>query len=593
VQGSRPKEDVARQASEAEAAPTQAPVAQKQNIDEPVKGSSRATAQDGLAASENVARRAPEVKSAPAQAPIVQKKNIDQPVKGSSRATAQDGIAASENAVRLASQAKSTPAQEPIAQKKDIDEPVDESSRATAQDGLAASENTVAPESGEQKQKPLPDLRYGLPSTFDFEFGNKKEQGKSEEKGQFDVAGLPEGGREKGEREYDASAYETSTDRRRNAMASYGFAAALIVALGGALYLARPYAAEGANVPPAGFDLSNAQSWGPGSMYARVRARMGSQVGYYTEPVFTKLLPDVPAGQGPAYTLVLSLEDLMVHTTWDTKNGYRLAKRPGLDYFIRYLSPYFELVLFTTAPRYMADSVMAKLDPYHFIMWPLGREATRYENGEYIKDLAYLNRDLSKTIIIDTHAPHVKNQPENAIILPKWKGAVDASKDADLVALIPFLEYLATMGTEDVRAVLKSFEGTNIPEEFARREALARAKFNAQMAAERSRKPKFSVGSIAGSLGVSSKGMGGGMTLGDGQSVAEGFAQGKMLSDQIREQGQKQYEALEKQIRENGEQWLKEEKEEQQRLMDQNMKEVKQGALGWFGGSAKQPEEGK
>jgi import inner membrane translocase subunit TIM50 len=530
-----------------------------------------------------------------AQEPIAQKNNIDEPVKGSLRDKVQDGQAASENVTNPAQEAKSTSAQEPIAQQKDMDEPVKGSTRSTAQDDLAASENTVAPESGSQSQKPLPDLRFGLPSTFDIEFGKKKEQGESEGKEQFDVSSLPESAREKGEREYDASAYETSTDRRRNAMASYGFMAALVVALGGGLYLARPFAAEGSGPdgPPAGFDTSKARSWGPGSMYARIRARMGSQVGYYTEPVFTKLLPDVPPGQGPPYTLVLSLEDLMVHTTWDTKNGYRLAKRPGLDYFIRYLSQYYELVLFTTAPRYMADSVMAKLDPYHFIMWPLGREATRYENGEYIKDLEYLNRPLSKTIIIDTHAPHVKNQPENAIILPKWKGAGDSTKDADLVSLIPFLEYLATMGTEDVRTVLKSFEGTNIPEEFARREALAREKFNAQLAAQRGRKPKFSVGSLAGSLGVSSKGMGGGMTLGDGQSVAEGLAQGKMLSDQIREQGQKAYEALEKQIRENGEQWLKEEKEEQQRLMDQSMKEMKQGALGWFGGGSTKTEEGK
>jgi import inner membrane translocase subunit TIM50 len=530
-----------------------------------------------------------------AQEPIAQKNNIDEPVKGSLRDKVQDGQAASENVTNPAQEAKSTSAQEPIAQQKDMDEPVKGSTRSTAQDDLAASENTVAPESGSQSQKPLPDLRFGLPSTFDIEFGKKKEQGESEGKEQFDVSSLPESAREKGEREYDASAYETSTDRRRNAMASYGFMAALVVALGGGLYLARPFAAEGSGPdgPPAGFDTSKARSWGPGSMYARVRARMGSQVGYYTEPVFTKLLPDVPPGQGPPYTLVLSLEDLMVHTTWDTKNGYRLAKRPGLDYFIRYLSQYYELVLFTTAPRYMADSVMAKLDPYHFIMWPLGREATRYENGEYIKDLEYLNRPLSKTIIVDTHAPHVKNQPENAIILPKWKGAGDSTKDADLVSLIPFLEYLATMGTEDVRTVLKSFEGTNIPEEFARREALAREKFNAQLAAQRSRKPKFSVGSLAGSLGVSSKGMGGGMTLGDGQSVAEGLAQGKMLSDQIREQGQKAYEALEKRIRENGEQWLKEEKEEQQRLMDQSMKEMKQGALGWFGGGSTKTEEGK
>jgi import inner membrane translocase subunit TIM50 len=509
-----------------------------------------------------------------------------------------------EEVIRQATEAKETPAQEPVAQKKDIDEPVEGSARATAQDGLAASENTVAPENASEPQTPLPDLRQGLPSTFDFEFGSKKSQGKSEGKDDFDVANLPEEvvrGREKGDREYDASAYETSTDRRRNAMAQYGFAAALIAAIGSALYMARPFPEDGTTATnpgeaaPKGFDASNARSWSPGSMYARIRARMGNSMGYYTEPAFTKLLPDIPPGnQAPPYTLVLSLEDLMVHTTWDTKNGYRLAKRPGLDYFIRYLSQYYELVLFTTSPRYMADSVMAKLDPFHFIMWPLGREATRYENGEYVKDLEYLNRPLSKTIIVDTRAAHVKNQPENAIVLPGWKGTADSSA-ADLVALIPFLEYIATMGTEDVRTVLKSFEGTNIPEEFARREAIARAKFMEQNSSQRSKKPKFSVGSLAGSLGVTSKGMGGGMVLGDGQSVAEGLAQGKMLIDQIREQGQKQYEALEKQIREHGEQWLKEEKEEQQRLMDQSMKEMKQGALGWFGGSKKEPtaEESK
>lgn len=53
-----------------------------------------------------------------------------------------------------------------------------------------------------------------------------------------------------------------------------------------------------------------------------------------------------------------------------------------------------------------------------------------------------------------------------------------------------------------------------------------------------------------------------------------------MLSDQIREQGQKQYEFLEKQIRENGEKWLKEEEEEQKKLMDAQMKDMKKG---WFG----------
>jgi len=440
---------------------------------------------------------------------------------------------------------------------------------------------------------PLPDLRQGIPSTFDFEFGGKQ-QPKAEDadkirdeqpdltEGEATQAGGAGGRRGGEEREYSQKDYETSLDRRRALMANYLFLAAIAGAVGAGAYFARPFASS--EEVPAGFDPEQSSGWSPASMYARVRGRMGSQLGYYTEPSFPKLLPTVPDNQRQPFTLVLSLEDLMIHTTWDRKNGYRTAKRPGIDYFIRYLSQYYELVLFTSVPIAMADPVIKKLDPYHFIMWPLGREATKYEKGEYLKDLEYLNRDLSKTIIIDTHAPHVKNQPENAIVLPKWKGDPKDPNVKDLVGLIPFLEYVATMGTDDVRTVIKSFEGTAIPEEFARREGLAREKFNAQLAEQRAKAPKRSLGAMFGnSLGIKAE-RAGGMMLGDGQSVAEGLAQGKMLSDQIREQGQKQYEHLETQIREHGAQWLKEEEEEQKKMMEAQVKEMKGSAFSWFGG---------
>lgn len=49
-----------------------------------------------------------------------------------------------------------------------------------------------------------------------------------------------------------------------------------------------------------------------------------------------------------------------------------------------------------------------------------------------------MNRDLSKVVTIDTIPEHLSLQPENAIILPKWKG--DAANKGGLVGLIPFLE---------------------------------------------------------------------------------------------------------------------------------------------------------
>jgi len=489
--------------------------------------------------------------------------------------------------------------QEPIAQKVDADEPVPGSIRDRAHNAQAAAENTPPPpeppaEEPAQSQQPLPDLRQGIPSTFDFEFGagnkgarqSRAERPSEQDDGVELTATPPESRerRERDDRDYDRSAYETSLDRRRAQLANYLYAAIVFSLATGAFYLARPFSIR--EDVPSGLEPDDAQGWAPGKMYSRVRARLGNQVGYYTEPTFPKLLPEVPESQRAPFTLVLSLEDLMIHSTWDRQNGYRTAKRPGIDYFIRYLSQYYELVLFTSVPLAMADPVIKKLDPYHFIMWPLGREATKYEGGEYVKDLSYLNRDLKKTLIIDTHAPHAKNQPENAIILPKWSGDPKDTHTKDLVALIPFLEYVATMGIDDVRPVLKSFEGKDIATEFARREAEARKKFNEQLEAERSKRPKLSLGSLAGGLGIkSSPAMGGGMVLADGQSVSEGLAKGKMMSDLIREQGQKQYEHLEKQIREHGAEWLKEEEEEQKKMVEAQMKDMKKGAFGWFGGS--------
>lgn len=54
-----------------------------------------------------------------------------------------------------------------------------------------------------------------------------------------------------------------------------------------------------------------------------------------------------------------------------------------------------------------------------------------------LQDLSYLNRDLSKVVLLDTNAEHAALQPENAIIIKPWEGQ---SGDKGLVDMIPFLE---------------------------------------------------------------------------------------------------------------------------------------------------------
>lgn len=250
-----------------------------------------------------------------------------------------------------------------------------------------SSEANTAPDA--QPTTPLPDLRQGIPSTF-FEEFNKK-AASSEDKVVGDekaTEGAPDSGpftsgrRGGEEEEYDRSAYETSIDRRRAKAYRWGYISLAAFLATGSAYFSRPYDDDESTE---GLAPEYISGWAPAAMWARVLGRWNAQKGYYTEPTFPKLLPEIPEAQRPPYTLVLSLEDLMIHSSWTREHGWRTAKRPGIDYFIRYLSQYYELVLFTSVPLAMADPVVKKLDPFRIIQWPLFREATRYENGEYVK----------------------------------------------------------------------------------------------------------------------------------------------------------------------------------------------------------------
>ena len=188
-------------------------------------------------------------------------------------------------------------------------------------------------------------------------------------------------------------------------------------------------------------------------------------------------------------------------------------------------------------------------------------------------------------IIIDTNQKHVSAQPENAIVLKKWSGE---TRDSGLVALIPFLEFIHTVQFPDVRKVLKSFEGKDIPTEFARREAIARKEFQKELEVKKKSvhhdTAPSGLGFIGGLLGMKPSSMSM-MQVPEGEeNPQEAFAKGKMLQDIARERGQRNYMMLEQQIKEHGEKWLKEEQEMMEKAQKEAMAGMKSSFSSWFAG---------
>lgn len=253
----------------------------------------------------------------------------------------------------------------------------------------AISEDTddqdINRDASEIPEQQLPDLRQGIPSTIDFELNNLGKATSAKLEGaSLNVTEDPNqeaGGGRRGRGELPASAYVSSSEKKRLRVANYLYASFAASCVLGYMWLGRNWDTEEEEQQ----HPSAPSGWAMGLMWARVRARTGGQLDYYTKPAFEKLLPDVDPSFERPYTLVLSLEDLLIHSEWSRDHGWRMAKRPGVDYFLRYLSQYYELVIFTSQPWAIAEPVIRKLDPYHIVTWPLYREATFYKNGEYVK----------------------------------------------------------------------------------------------------------------------------------------------------------------------------------------------------------------
>lgn len=169
-------------------------------------------------------------------------------------------------------------------------------------------------------------------------------------------------------------------------------------------------------------------------------------------------------------TLVLDLDETLVHCSVDPPPDGSTADltfpvffhgltytvhvklRPYLYKFLQSVREHFEVIVFTASQKVYANALLDLIDPESkYIDHRLFRESCLAVEGNFLKDLNVLGRDLRTTVLVD-NSPHAFGyQVDNGIPIESW---FDDVHDRELLKLAKFLKS-HIVPADDVRTPIR------------------------------------------------------------------------------------------------------------------------------------------
>jgi len=190
-------------------------------------------------------------------------------------------------------------------------------------------------------------------------------------------------------------------------------------------------------------------------------------------------------------TLILDLDETLIHSLGQNEHGkvdktlkimmpnrdyanIGIKKRPYCTEFLKEMSNYYEIMVFTASHEYYANAVMDYIDPKkEYIQHRLTRKHCETLGMNLVKDLRILNRDLKDVILVDNLASSYAVNLENGIpIIPFTTN----SDDQELMKLAEFLKKIHKSG--DVRSSIDGYFQTKSFKKFNTFQQLCQHLFN-------------------------------------------------------------------------------------------------------------------
>jgi RNA polymerase II subunit A small phosphatase-like protein len=224
--------------------------------------------------------------------------------------------------------------------------------------------------------------------------------------------------------------------------------------------------AETAPAMPAAEEASSLPPPPPGPGYAVAPAAPLREPSPSLPDAPKALLPAVRSEHKGRKCLVLDLDETLVHSSFKILNqadftipveiegsyhNVYVIKRPGVDEFMKRVGELYEVVVFTASVSKYGDPLLDQLDIHKVVHHRLFRESCYNHQGNYVKDLSQIGRDLKDTIIIDNSPTSYIFHPQHAVPISSW---FSDAHDNELLDLIPVLEDLAGPNVADVSLVL-------------------------------------------------------------------------------------------------------------------------------------------